>query len=563
MAVFWETILGCRTFMKCSSQRRDPLIPALLLFVCVLAVSIWAMTRQWEKPLLGPHAFRQTQTAISTFYMAKDAKIFADYITPVLGKPWRLPMELPLYQWVAARWHNFSGMKLDACGKLVSVAAWLACLVPVWLLLKTLRFGTAPILFALILLLSSPLYLFWSNAFLMETTGTLLAASMVACALAGHERKRVPWLLAALGFGILAILCKATTWAVAAGMGSLLLVFRNDWPQWKKLWKKQSERVPGRALEPSGLAILAAALSCLLLPVLAGKLWLHYGDSIKSGNPFARAILLSDSKHTSKWFYGTLEQKLDPATWQHIWRHMTDQLLVPFPLLGPLLMPLILVAGAIAAPRRIPLMLVFLAGFAAGPLVFTNLYFEHSYYWAANGIWLLLAVGTALAGIYEFRPGRSWPQITALGLAVSLAISGFVAWSGRFLPILTALPSHEQIAASWIRPVQAIVPQNRTMLIVGHDWNPFALYYAERKGIAQPASEGIRFPGPEFNEALTLLGPDDKLGAVVFAEPLLTPENQAPLTAILQQLGMSRNGQRTAFGVMFVAEDLQPTASAK
>jgi len=521
------------------------------------------MTRHWDKPLLGPHAFRQTQTAISTFYMAKDATMFADYITPVLGKPWRLPMELPIYQWIVARWHNFSGMALDASGRLVSVATWLACLFPVWLLLKTLRFETAPIAFSLVLLLSSPLYLFWSNAFLMETTGLFLAVSMVACAVHGHERKSAPWLLAALGFGIIAILCKATTWAVAAGTGSLLLVFRNGWPQWKDVWKKQSEKASSGAREPRGVAILAAALSCLVLPILAGKLWLRHGDSIKSANPFALKILLASSPHQAKWNYGTLEQKLDPATWQHIWRHMTDQLLVPFPLLGPLLIPLVLIAGAIAAPRRIPLMLVFLAGFAAGPLVFTNLYFEHSYYWTANGIWLLLAVGTALAGIYEFRPEKTWPQMTALGLATALAISGFLAWSGRFLPILTALPTYEQIAASWIRPVQAIVPPERTMLIVGHDWNPFTLYYAERKGIAQPASEGIRFPGPELTEALTLFGPDDKLGAVVFAEPLLTPQNQALLTAILEQLGMSRNGQRTAFGVMFPAEDLQRTPPAK
>ena len=533
---------------------------ARALAVAALAAGCWAMTRHLGKPMLGPHAFRQTQTAISTYYMAKDAAMFADYITPVLGKPWRIPMELPLYQWLTARWHNLSGMALDPSGKLVSVAAWLACMAPVWLLLKTLRFRTVPILLSLVLLLSSPLYLFWSNAFLMETTGTLLAVSMVACAVRGHQRKSAPWLLAALGFGIVAILCKATTWAVAAGLGWLLLVFRDGWPQWKILWKTPNGEAPGGAPGPRGAVILAAASVSLLLPFVAGKLWLHHGDSIKSANPFARKILLASSPHQSKWNYGTLEQKLDPATWQIIWRHMTDQLLVPFPLLGPFLMPLILIAGAVAAPRRIPLMLVFLAGFAAGPLVFTNLYFEHSYYWSANGIWLLLAVGTALAGISEFRPGKTWPHVTALALAAVLALSGFVRWFDKFLPILTALPARAQIADAWTKPVQRIVPPERTLLVVGHDWNPSALYYAERKGIAQPASEGIRFPGPEFAEALTLLGADDKLGAVVIAEPLLTKENQTALAGILQQLGMSLNGQRTAFGVMFPAQDLPQAA---
>jgi hypothetical protein len=58
-------------------------------------------------------------------------------------------------------------------------------------------------------------------------------------------------------------------------------------------------------------------------------------------------------------------------------------------------------------------LLIFLVGFAAGPLVFTNLYFEHNYYWVANGTWLILSLGVALAAISEFRPKEVWPQYTA------------------------------------------------------------------------------------------------------------------------------------------------------
>jgi hypothetical protein len=290
---------------------------ARALAVAALAAGCWAMTRHLGKPMLGPHAFRQTQTAISAYYMAENAGMFADYITPVLGKPWRIPMELPVYQWIVARWHNGTGMALDPAGKLVSVAAWLACIVPVWVLLKTFRFGTIPVLLSLALLFSSPLYLYWSNAFLMETTGTLLAVCMVACAVRGHERKSLPWLLAALGFGALAILCKATTWAVAAGVGVLLLVSRSRWPHWKTMWRATDRATPGGTPGPRGTAILAAASACLLLPFVAGKIWLGHGDSIKSANPFARTILLSSSPHQAKWNYGTLEQKLDPATWRN------------------------------------------------------------------------------------------------------------------------------------------------------------------------------------------------------------------------------------------------------
>jgi hypothetical protein len=489
--------------------------------------------------------------------MVEDASVFADYITPVLGKPWRIPMELPVYQWIVARWHNLSGMALDSSGKLVSIMLWLACIVPTCMLLRSLRFGRVQITITLALVLSSPLYIFWSNAFLIESTGLLLVLSMVACVVRGHEMKCWRYLIAALLLGVLAIMCKATTWAVAAGTSTLLLIFRDGWPQWRAWFRREQEGAPGGTPGHTGGAILAAASLCLLLPFIAGKLWLSYGDSIKSANPFAREIILSSSAHQAKWNYGTWEQKLDPATWQVIWRHLTDQLLIPFPFIGPFLMPLILIAGAVAAPRRIPLILIFVAGFASGPIIFTNLYFEHSYYWCANGIWLLLAVGVALGGIYEFRPEKFWPQVTALVLAAAVAVSGFVQWFRNYLPILTSLPSHEQLAEVWTKPVQNIVPPNRTLLIAGHDWNPNALYYAERKGIAYPTSGGIQFPGPQLTESLAMLGSDEKLGAIVIAEPLLTQENQAALASILQQLGMSQEGSRTAFGIMFPAEDLK------
>jgi hypothetical protein len=59
-----------------------------------LVIALVCVTHELDKPLLGPHSFRQTQTAISAFYMAQDPWMFLDYITPVLGPPWKIPMEL-------------------------------------------------------------------------------------------------------------------------------------------------------------------------------------------------------------------------------------------------------------------------------------------------------------------------------------------------------------------------------------------------------------------------------------------------------------------------------------
>ncbi len=501
-------------------------------------IALWAMTRGLEKPLLGPHSFRQTQTAISAYYMADDPAMFFNYITPVLGPPWQIPMELPVFQWVVARFHNLSGLALDPSGKLISIAAWLLCLAPLAAIGRSLRLPREIIALTAAISLASPLYLFWGAAFLIETTGLLLALGMVALALRVRETGSWKWFLLALAIGSLASTVKATTWAVSAGTGLLLVFFADGLPRVAD-WKK-----------------IALSSAALLLPLLPGKLWLAYGDRIKQANPFAREIILASSANQAAWNFGTWEQKLTPETWQVIFRHIADQLLVPGAWVGIIFLTVVLGSGAFLSRRRLPLILIFLAGFAAGPVVFTNLYFEHSYYWSANGFWLMMAVGAALAGIWESRRD-TLSRLACIGLAGFLCISGFFAWSNRFLPIVRAIPSQDELDKAWVRPVEESVPPSRTILIVGNDWNSNALYYAKRKGLAFPTAKWIPFPGPQLDEFFKKLGPQNALGAVVVNPSLLEDPNQAFWEAFLTEKGFSALGRTTAFGILFPALDLK------
>jgi hypothetical protein len=323
--------------------------------------ALWALTREWDKPLLDLHSFRQTQTAISTYYMVGKPDLFLDYITPVLGKPWRIPMEVPFYQWIVARCHDLTGIGLDQSGRLVSIAFLLACIWPVWRLLAALEIPVNARWLTVAIFLSVPLHLYWGRAFLIETMGLFLSLSMSASIMTGYRKKSWQWLAAGLVFGILAALCKITTWAVACGVIGLLVLFSEGMPKRKDLaW-----------------LILTGAVA--ILPIIPGKLWLNHGDSLKAENPFAREIITASSDKQAAWNFGTWEQKTNPAVWEHIGRHIGDQLAAHVPFFGYWFVPLLLIAGALANPKRLPLLLIFLVGFAAGPLIFTNLYFEHNY----------------------------------------------------------------------------------------------------------------------------------------------------------------------------------------
>ena len=397
-------------------------------------------------------------------------------------------------------------------------------------------YNTPPLRFlTLAIFLSMPLHLYWGRSFLIETMGLFLSLSMVACIFAGYRHKNWRWLAAGLAFGILAALCKITTWAVACGVAGLLVLF--------------SEGLPKR----QNLAWLLLAGAVAVLPIVPGKLWLVHGDSVKAENPFASQMINSSSAKQAAWNFGTWEQKTNPAVWEHIGHHVGDQLAAPVPFFGHWLVPLILIAGVLANPKRLPLLLIFLVGFAAGPLIFTNLYFEHNYYWVANGTWLVLALGVALASISEFRPKEVWPQYTVAALCAVLCIAGFAAWHSKFLPILQNIPDRNRLAEVWTNPIQQAVPVGKIMLILSLNWNPNALYYAQRKGIAFPTGDGFSFDGKELQESLAALAPDEKLGGVVINNDFLAEPNKAFFSNLLQVLGMETSGSQTPFGVLFPA----------
>src|SRR5262249_22682730 len=156
--------------------------------------------------------FRQTQTALNTYFMLGHRYAII-YETPVLGPPWELPFEFPLYEWVVAAVVTCTGWPLDQTGRLVSRIFYFLCLFPCWHLLRLLRVSVAGRLIGLSLFLLSPVYIIWSRAFLIETTVLFLALSTLACTLAWLERPRLWLVLLALGLATLTALVKITTFA--------------------------------------------------------------------------------------------------------------------------------------------------------------------------------------------------------------------------------------------------------------------------------------------------------------------------------------------------------------
>src|SRR5262245_16160765 len=89
------------------------------------------MSVGWSHTVLDVHAFRQSQSLIPVEYMLTGGH-WLRYQTPVLGPPWTVPFEFPLYQWIVASIVAASGMPVVQSGRLVSVLFLFLSLVPLF-----------------------------------------------------------------------------------------------------------------------------------------------------------------------------------------------------------------------------------------------------------------------------------------------------------------------------------------------------------------------------------------------------------------------------------------------
>jgi hypothetical protein len=461
-----------------------------------------AATIGWHNTLYSDlHQFRQSQTAITCFYMLRDG-FTVNYRTPVLGPDWRVPFEFPIYQWTVVAAVKMLGTALDQTGRGVSLLFFFLTLIPTYLALPALRVKGAHRLIFLIVLLVSPFYVFWSRTFMMETTALFYSASFAACVILyawrrenGATLRKSGWLVGlAILFGLLGALSKITT-LFGFGLGAAIYVMRGHFawsalrkPRWSLLWRQ------------------AALLALVAGPALVlDTLWNRYADAQKVGHPIS-FIQVHTSPWMVDWCWGTRQQKLDPSVWDRIILARGGMLInydAAF-WLGCL-------AVVIATRRRWKEVLACGALFLIVPATFTNLHWVHDYYMCANGAFLLWGVAFCILGIFECEWTRArWAGLGALGVTIVVALMGFRA---MYYPMMARNNTMYQ-------PIIDAIARNSdpdsVIVYLGFDWDPTLPYYTQRRALMIPDWSYL----PQENvakEIRRLVG--YKIGAVLILQP--------------------------------------------
>jgi hypothetical protein len=474
---------------------------SVLLALCLLYFLI-SVSIGWRHSISDAHSFRQSQTAISVDTMLRGGP-WLIYETPVLGPPWTIPFEFPLYQWIVAVLVRSTGLALEPVGRFVSVVFFLLTLWPVERLLAALRVSLPCRFIILALLISSPFYIFWSRTFLIESTALFLATLSLACTHWTICRPSASRLVVLSAISSLAAVVKVTTFfplliaSIAVGCYQA---------------RRRGAAVVRLSWIHHGLIVIAGAG----LPALALITWTYAADSAKR-----RSILGTHITSTSlqSWNFGTLEQRLSAETWTVLTNRMNLPLGQQYPLALAAL-------GLIIARRRLIETAGCLLLYFVGILTFTNLFYVHDYYYFANNMFLVVAVGMAIVAMIE--SGLLLKTVAIAGLALLLG-SMVLNYNQIYRPVQCRNALAEQRLATAIRDHTG---PDDVIVVLGFDWSSEIPYYCHRHALCLPNWAN----SDEVDKCLTALT-SYRIGAVVILPPAQKPIPCDIVLALLRKQG--------------------------
>jgi hypothetical protein len=432
------------------------------LSVLLLGIATWLAIEYRNTPLLGFYGFRETQTALTSYWACQEGFHLA-YSTPVGGFPWSIPLEFPIYQWIVSLLGCSLHFQLDPVGRLVSYTFWIASLWPARIVCRRLFDDEARLYFwtFVALFLSAPIYLYYGRTFLPEAVGLFFSFCYLALSLEmwlGPNRWKDAILCGI--FLTLAILQKSTTVLP-------LLLFAAVY-----LWMVRRELLNVRLRS----AIVWKWVIAYVIPFAIGVIWVKYSDHVKMANAFGSFLTSSE---LIGWNFGTLAARHSEALWIGvIWYRVIGGNLA-----GHLGILLILSGFAFAPKRR----LIIAAGvglFLLFFMVFEHLLFLHEYYPFSNTAYLIFALAVATGGLVEAKPRLA--PLWALAFAGVIAINLHAYFTGHLFAEEAQHFDDTHPVLATAKFVREHTSPEDPLLIYGDLWNSQLPYYGQRKAFVVP-----------------------------------------------------------------------------
>jgi hypothetical protein len=478
--------------------REDTVI--LILFLSAFVWSVLAASVGWSHAISDWYGWRQTQTAIAAYFMQQGGP-WLDYQVPMLGPPWQMPHEFPLYQVLVVTLARVSGLPLEAAARGVSLAMFYCALAAGHLLLGELGVARQRRLLVLAFWLVSPLYLFWSRAFMIESTALCLCLFFLLFAGRFAARGRAADAVLAVLAGCLGAAVKPPTVVPCAALAGV--------------WWLHAQLRPQVAL---GKAVRATGALVIVLAPFAGWVWQQHADALKERNPFGWGI--SSGQLLRDWVSPLSLTPIEPQAVEQLWGRA-----IPFIVGHPVVLAAAVVGVAVAGRRR-RLFALALCGFVVHFAAFAPLDCGFDYYWYGAGLYLVAAVGVAAIALLECDDGRRHLAWVLVALVAGFGVHG---WVATMLPI-QRLDAYRK--PDWVvrlaRAVSDATGPEDVIVVFGMDWNPELPYYAKRRALMWPTWGDPRPWSDDLGRALVSLE-GHPVGALISCRETAPPETMTLL----------------------------------
>ena len=425
----------------------------------ILLVATLVRLPTLRQPLAEAHAFRQTQTAYTARLFHDQGVDLIHPQLPVLGEPWEVPFEFPLFQALASIPMSF-GMSADSAMRTTGLITFLVTALLVWGLVRYVTRRPVPALAALVAFSFSPLGLLWGRTSMIEYLATAGAVAFALASIRWLDRGRWWWAAAAICGGVVGMLIKPPT--VVFWVFPVL--------GWAMERSGRGESAGG-FLQRTKETLTFRLMGVLGPPFVAAIIWTRHADAIKAASPTTEWLTEGALR---SWNYGTVSQRFAAENWFVVLNRIDDFLL------GPIIWLPLLFLGLLGRHHR-----WFWGGIVLTAIlpvaVFFNLFLVHDYYLVAISPSIAMLIGAGVGWIHARIHGRYGSTLTA-GATVLLACAwlfstlfpSFSYWRAAYASI-----DRSTLAAE----VPDVTAPNDRVIVVGLDWSPHLLYYANRRGL--------------------------------------------------------------------------------
>jgi len=481
-----------------NSSRVRRWLPWVALAVLVTA-HFGVATIRWNSPALIDHEFRQAQTAVIARYIDWQDNFSINYETPILGEPWEIPLEFPLYQWtvvVGARWLELPHVPV---ARAVSLVSFYLTVVALWLLLGSLGLRLAQRCWVVALLFPVPAFLFYSRSFLIDPFATMASAWFLAAFVRTMATRKWSWALLAGAAALAGALVKSVVFFVWLAPAAI-------WGIWI-LGNSLHRRTGGREL----LRVLGWGVLPVIPSLVALKWWIDHTDAIKAVHPSG---WIFTSKNLSAGNFGSfsLSSRFNLETWGTLFERWRESAL------GPEWVAVFFGLGLLGTRKFRLHALVCLAAFFVGQIAFPYAYALQDYYFYASAAFLGLALGFLALGWWD---APRYPRLSWVGILVGLAPIGLMArgYHSFYFQSLMADDGRDWVIT---RLVRELTSPESVFVVAGGDWSAVPTYQTHRRTLM--IRRGLEFDIPYLTRAFYDLR-DNQVGAMMFLGETKDNEN--------------------------------------